>query len=280
MKRQVTVTIALVAGLLLVASYAAMASTFSTIDFEESAGYAAPQAYANAIQNIGQGADLTDHFYNAGATMFAWNGSGYGAANYGAPSGKASFFFDAGWYWSYARTPDWAKRVVPVERKDDRYFTVDYSALVLNAAPDIGNNHIPPAMNFWFGGLDANAVMINHSKAEVDGSTLDIYLTSNGVSRIVGNYVFQQWASEQLVFDKLLNKVTYSYNGVALGTYDWTAPTSWETYGVSYYMSKRSGAMATDNLQFGTGPVVPEPSALLALGIGLTGLIPVVRRRK
>lgn len=97
---------------------------------------------------------------------------------------------------------------------------------------------------------------------------------------MVGNYVYRQWASEELIFDKVLNKVSYYYNGSLLTTMDYTAPTQWQSYGMSYYFSCHDGVLATDNIRFGTSSPVPEPSALVALAVGLGALIPVVRRRK
>ena len=270
---------ALVVALLFAGSMAT-ASVFDTIDFEQSEGYSAPAALATApggsMDNIATGGDFADTNYgtNPGTWMLAWNGVDSDSVDYGVASGLSAFLFDSNSRSSYART---SVLTVPNERQDDRFFTVDYNSLVLVAEP--GN--APPSVRFWFNSATASPyVQIHHTYSNELLGTRNITLRINGTTNLIQNhqYVFQEWASERLVFDSLLDTVSYYYNGSLFGSYGIGAIESFRTYGVGLNNSQARGQIAVDNIRFGTE--VPEPGALIALLVGVTALIPAIRRKR
>jgi hypothetical protein len=237
---------------------AVQAGLFKTIDFETAEGYPAADT---GSQNLGAGPDFPDTFYNVGANISVWSGG-----SYGVPSGSACMYYDAAWWWSYART-NWQPVVVPAAMSSDRYLSIEYSSLVTFSVPVAGNEHIPPVITFGLNGFEATPVAIYHNSNGDATDAYKVHLVVNGaVQYEVSDYTFQQWRTEKLVYDKLDDTVTYYYNGIAAGTYALSADiTSFDSVSLSFYMGNRSGAMAIDNIRFST---VPEPMSLTLLALG------------
>lgn len=257
---------------------------FSQIGFEQSEGYPAPQPYTGAgICNIGNGPDLTDLAnLSADAVLLAWNGISNGswylpAGGYGVQQGKSAFYFDCAWNWAYARTPYYMNgRAVPAERQDARFFTIDFDSDVLFAAPDSANGHVPASINFGFNTFMGNNIGIKHSIAG-DTNPRKLWVTYNDVNYDAGEYVYQQWAGERLVLDRLLDQATFYYNGTARCTFPISHIDSWQAYGVYYYAGGKNGVIATDDLRFGTSEVIPAEyhQDRLSSDLGQSGVLPL-----